>query len=164
MAMASSQSIDPRQGPDDITEPVVKRPGPRLKQPLPVPVKRQELLHSEVRPWVVVATVLALLSLMLFIAITSIRNRPGSGKYQVWRDAKQYVEAKLLYPSTADFDDGPFGQDTDKLVKDCGNGEYEVTGRVDTQNSFGAKVRRFFRVKLRYDGRGNVTLVSISLV
>src|SRR5262245_9257188 len=125
MTMASSESIDSWQGLDDIIEPVVKRPGPRLEQPLPVPVKRQELLHSEVRPWVVVATVLALLSLMLFIAITSIRNRPGSVKSQVWRDAKQYVEAKLLCPSTADFDDGPLGLHTDKMVKDCGNGEDE---------------------------------------
>lgn len=59
--------------------------------------------------------------------------------------AKDYVLASLKAPSTAEFDY------THKFqINDLKNGVYEVASYVDSQNSFGAKIRSNWYVKLRH--------------
>jgi hypothetical protein len=57
--------------------------------------------------------------------------------------AQQFVSSCLKAPSTADFQ-------PDSNVEDLGNGVYKVRGYVDSQNSFGAKLRSDFYVKLHW--------------
>lgn len=59
--------------------------------------------------------------------------------------AKDYVLASLKAPSTAEFDY------THKfMISEVEKGLYEVASYVDSQNSFGAKIRSNWYVKIRY--------------
>lgn len=57
-----------------------------------------------------------------------------------WAYMQQFVKKRLKSPSTADF---PFGGHRD--VKPLGDDRYLVESYVDSQNSFGARVRTNFR-------------------
>jgi hypothetical protein len=61
-------------------------------------------------------------------------------------EAQLLVKARLKAPSTADFQAA-----SEAHVLDLGD-EFDVTSYVDAQNSFGAKLRQNFIVKLRRDG------------
>ena len=66
-----------------------------------------------------------------------------------WSLAQDTVKANLKSPSTAKF---PFSYGSDKvLIKENGKGMYEVTSRVTSENSFGAKVTTVFIVKIKDD-------------
>jgi hypothetical protein len=56
--------------------------------------------------------------------------------------AREFVKDLLKAPGTAEFGG--------ESVKDLGNGEFEITGWVDSQNSFGALLRADFKVKIRH--------------
>lgn len=59
--------------------------------------------------------------------------------------AKDYVLASLKAPSTAEFDY------THRFkINETEKGVYEVASYVDSQNSFGAKIRSNWYVKIRY--------------
>lgn len=59
--------------------------------------------------------------------------------------AKDYVLVSLKAPSTAEFDY------THKfMINETEKGLYEVASYVDSQNSFGAKIRSNWYVKIRY--------------
>lgn len=60
---------------------------------------------------------------------------------EAWSCAKSIVRENLKSPSTADF-----CSFTQSQITHLGNGEYMVTGWVDAQNSFGAKIRENFVV------------------
>jgi hypothetical protein len=68
---------------------------------------------------------------------------------------EDFVKEKLKAPSTADFG----GQS----VSGNGSGPWKVTGWVDAQNSFGAKIRTGWTCDIRLDGttwRGTTQLVD----
>ncbi len=62
---------------------------------------------------------------------------------------KQFVEKTLKAPSTADFQNY---NDFSAWGSEAGGGPFGVTGYVDAQNSFGAKIRTNFRCELRKSG------------
>lgn len=59
--------------------------------------------------------------------------------------AKHFVERRLKAPSTADF-----GSYTDSHVTG-GNCKFTVSGYVDAQNGFGAKLRNYYVANIRLD-------------
>lgn len=64
-----------------------------------------------------------------------------------------WVEDQLKAPSTADFHDDDVS----------GDGPWTITGSVDAENSFGAKIRTSWTCDIRLDGdtyRGNATLLE----
>lgn len=73
-----------------------------------------------------------------------------------------FVEERLKAPGSADF---PY---LDYTAEYKGDSTYVVKSYVDAQNSFGAKLRTRYMVKLRYNGgqwadRRNWTLLDITL-
>ena len=75
--------------------------------------------------------------------------------------AKDFVKAKLKAPSSADFND-------DYYWGSVFNDTYIIRSTVDAQNSFGAKLRNKWSVKLRFKGgewteASNWELINISL-
>jgi len=71
-----------------------------------------------------------------------------------WK-CKEFVEKTLKAPSTADF------QNYNKFsASGTGEGPFLVTGYVDAQNSFGAKIRTEFTCELR-KSQGNWQLVNL---
>lgn len=62
-----------------------------------------------------------------------------------WINAKEIVTKNLKSPASADF--GPRSDSTTHAYKDC---KFEVSGWVDAQNSFGAKLRNRYTVLLQY--------------
>lgn len=87
--------------------------------------------------------------------------------YDAWHMAKRFVEDYLKSPSTASFGGGVFSddfQDPNSRVKKATDGEYVVSGWVDSQNSFGATVRSSFVVRLRYEGGGTWKMVGTPVV
>lgn len=82
-------------------------------------------------------------------------------KTEAFTIAKNFVEAGLKAPSTADF---PLMDFTSTYI---GDSTFIVKSYVDAQNSFGAKIRTNYRVKLRYNGgdwanSGNWTLLDMN--
>lgn len=77
-------------------------------------------------------------------------ERPNDRRRDVWIEARQHVEARLVSPSTADY--GTQEQSYQKSVKVLDGGRYLVHGWVDSQNRFGAMIRSRFEIELRYVG------------
>lgn len=75
--------------------------------------------------------------------------------FNAFYTAKQFVEDRLKAPATADFsDDYTWGRTAENT--------YVITSTVDAENSFGAKLRHNWRVKLKLVG-DNWTLLDIQL-
>jgi len=66
--------------------------------------------------------------------------------------SKHYVKTILKAPSTAKF---PF---LDFVSNDLGNGKYQVTSHVDSQNSFGAMIRSNWTVTIQFIGGDDADL------
>ncbi|MDR3369581.1 hypothetical protein [Rhodoferax sp.] len=77
--------------------------------------------------------------------IASTREKTCHDPIMAWIEAKDMVSAHLKAPSTAVF--GSRGESTITPYKDC---EFDVSGWVDAQNSFGAKLRSRYLVDLKY--------------
>lgn len=75
-------------------------------------------------------------------------------KITAWVMAQGFVKNALKAPGSADFG-SVFGdyQNPQQCVQDLGGGRYRVTGWVDAQNSFGAKIRNRFAITVSNDGR-----------
>lgn len=76
------------------------------------------------------------------------------GTIDAWVMAEKFVTAELRSPSTASFGGLLSGnrQDPDEHVARLGNGQYRVSGWVDSQNAFGATVRTNFTLTLQHLG------------
>lgn len=71
--------------------------------------------------------------------------------------SKQAVLARLKAPSPASFPDQKF--DASKYT----DGSWRITGAVDAENSFGAKLRNRFSVVLHETGDGKATVDSVTI-
>jgi hypothetical protein len=74
-------------------------------------------------------------------------------KIAAWTMAQMFVKDHLKSPGSADF--GSLlkeYQSPNERVEDLGDGKYRVTGWVDAQNAFGAKIRNRFGVTVQYTG------------
>lgn len=61
--------------------------------------------------------------------------------------SEYFVKQKLKSPSTADFPMFDYTSDYSQL-----DGTYLVTSYVDAQNSFGAIIRQYYSIKLKFNG------------
>ena len=76
---------------------------------------------------------------------------PDEDEVKVWIAAQEIVKSRLKSPGTAEWG-GLFAgdyQDPREAVTKVEENLYEVRGWVDSQNSFGAKVRINFSLRLR---------------
>lgn len=81
-------------------------------------------------------------------------------KTEAFTISQNFVSASLKAPASADF---PLLDFNSSYI---GDSTFLVSSYVDAQNSFGAKIRTYFRVKLKYNGgdwadRGNWTLLEM---
>lgn len=72
-----------------------------------------------------------------------------------WIMTQDFVEKRLKSPSSAEF---PWSSDVD--ITRSGN-SYTIDGYVDAQNTYGADIRENFVAKVRYDGEGKWSLISL---
>jgi hypothetical protein len=88
--------------------------------------------------------------------ISSASSIPHRGEEAfVW--CKLFIETRLSSPSTASF-----SSLFNSTITSVGIGSYRVTGYVDAQNAFGAKIRNSYTCVVRRDG-GDWILESLSL-
>ena len=64
-----------------------------------------------------------------------------------WVMAQEFVEGRLKTPSKA-----KFPMYDSKKIHHIGDGRYKIASYVDSQNSFGAKLRSSFSCVVRYEG------------
>ena len=86
---------------------------------------------------------------------------PAKMTTEAFTISKHFVERTLKAPGSADF---PY---LDYSADYLGNNTYLVKSYVDAQNSFGAKLRMHYVVKLKYNGgewadQSNWTLIDIT--
>ena len=76
-------------------------------------------------------------------------------KKDAWVCAQDVVESELKSPSSAKF---PWY--SERFITDLGNNEYMISAYVDSDNSFGAKIRSEFTVTLTLteDGYTNASV------
>lgn len=77
----------------------------------------------------------------------------NGSKYGAQGACEDFVEARLKAPATADFNHAS--------ETHLGDAVWRVSGTVDSENSFGAKVRTSFVCETEYDGDHKWTLVSL---
>lgn len=87
------------------------------------------------------------------------KNNDPSG---AWFAAEEFVLRAIKAPKTAEFEDG--WREPATHIKDTGQGSYIVTGYVDSENSFGAKLRADFVVNVKRNGDGWLLEKPIQLV
>ncbi len=81
-----------------------------------------------------------------------------SPKEQAWKAAMKEVRSQLKCPSEASFGEGTDeAQDPNSSVREVSPHRYNVSGWVDAQNSFGAKPRLLFTVKLLHEDDNWIT-------
>jgi hypothetical protein len=89
------------------------------------------------------------------------KSRPAAPDYiEAWTAAQQFVTDSLKAPSTADFGGLSEYQYPREKVTVREDGVYVVRIWVDAENSFGAKVRTHFVVKMRHGGGSRWELVE----
>lgn len=78
--------------------------------------------------------------------------------YTAW----QVVRGQLKSPTSAEFGNCQTGKDVS--VVDRGGGLYFITGKVDADNSFGAKLRQTYVVQLQRDGKKGWKVVEATIL
>jgi len=111
-----------------------------------------------------VAVVIAIIAGIVSAFVGGSSDSPD--KIDAWVMAQQFIERELKAPSSAEFGSvwGGDYQDPDKVVTDLGNGKFIVSGWVDAENSFGAKIRTYFVCELEYIGDEKWRLIEFGFV
>ena len=76
----------------------------------------------------------------------------------VCTEAQIFIKNNLKAPSTAKF---PYCSDME--IEPLGYKKYRATGYVDAQNSFGAMVRTYYVVEMKYMGNDHWELLSLDI-
>jgi hypothetical protein len=74
---------------------------------------------------------------------------PAPDAFSAWFECKSFVEKRLKAPSTADF--ASFDRQT---VESRSDGHFVVSSYVDSQNSFGAKIRTDYACEVHFKDDG----------
>ena len=109
---------------------------------------------------IVTATALLLIMLLGFASCTSggdIKDEYGHDEFDAIALAESAVKEKLKAPSSADF--SPFKETT----VTCDASTWTVSGWVDAENSFGAKIRNEYRVVFTFSSEDRYTLESCNI-
>lgn len=111
------------------------------------------------------------LLVMVALALGSSDSDEDSGgsassepdKVSAWIMAQSFVKDRLKAPGTASFG-SVFGdyQSPDDCVVELGDGRFRCTGWVDSENSFGAKIRTRFSCIVKYVGNDKWQLEHIN--
>lgn len=105
------------------------------------------------KPWIIFAGVVLVLGMVA--AVASVGDSTASDGYGARHACEGWVRDQLKAPSTADFQDG--------TITSKGEGAWTVTGQVDAENGFGAKIRAPWVCEVTLDGdvyRGRATLIE----
>lgn len=92
-------------------------------------------------------TVFGIIFVLFVISIIATNDDPANvyarsvsdQQFAAWYYAQQHVKAGLSSPSTA-----KFGDMTETIFTDLGNGKWRVSAYVDAQNMFGATIRKYY--------------------
>jgi Flp pilus assembly protein TadB len=85
-------------------------------------------------------------------------NEPsGPTKVEAMVMGQQFLEDRLKAPSTADY---PW-ESYNSVVENLGGNKFRYKSYVDSENSFGAKIRTNFDIVVKYVGEDNWSLISI---
>ena len=111
--------------------------------------------------FVVGAFAVLLMIIVVGISVTNSVNEPAkpeTPQYSslMWSTAEQAVRARLKAPGSADFVDAA------RTFKQDGSG-WLLAGQVDAVNSFGAKLRGTWAVRLVSDGAGGWTAEEVKI-
>lgn len=124
--------------------------------------------NKETRAKIILNSFLILVTIFILILIyrscnssseSSSKEDMSSSAYIISQD---FVKQKLKSPSTADF---PYLDYQSDCIAD---NTWKVLSYVDSENIFGANIRTYFKVTLKYNGgewteKNNWTLISIQL-
>jgi hypothetical protein len=102
--------------------------------------------------------VCVVLALGFFMSQSSSPSSSSPSDIDAHVMARSFVRDRLVAPSTADF-----SSLADTKVTPLGGNRWSVSGWVDAQNAFGAKLRRRYSCTLRYEGHDNWRAESVSL-
>ncbi|MTI60240.1 MAG: hypothetical protein FH762_09740 [Firmicutes bacterium] len=108
--------------------------------------------------------IFSVLILILFVLLATGSSSEddatnGPDKHGARVMAQLFLEDNLKAPSTADY---PFwSEDIDEVVTELGNNKYRFRSYVDSENSFGAKVRTNFNIVVQYIGDDEWHLISM---
>ena len=86
---------------------------------------------------------------ILVFCMAKCNTNPGDGSpttAEAWYIAKQFAKKDLKSPVSAEF---PHQTAEGVNIIERGNGKYTVTGYVDAENSFGAKLRHHFTINIQ---------------
>lgn len=72
--------------------------------------------------------------------------------------ARQYIEKSLKAPGSAKFQDC-----FEVNIQDLGGDKFKVSGYVDSQNAFGAMLRNYYVVQMKYTGDKKWQLLDVRI-
>lgn len=87
-----------------------------------------------------------LVAVLLTVLLSFCEGDRTVDKYNADVFAEDFVKEKLKSPSSA-----KFASTSEKTIKEVETNVWEVSGWVDSENSFGASIRSNFKVKMEYD-------------
>ena len=88
-------------------------------------------------------TIIIIIMVCVVLLLGKCMGNSSPGTKEAWYCAQEVVKQELKSPSSA-----RFCSYTEANICNLGNNEFEVTGYVDAENSFGVKIRSNFRVTL----------------
>ena len=110
--------------------------------------KFSELESKEKRNVIIFVGILILIGYWIFKPSSENSEELLSEKYSkstALIESRQFIEKRLKAPSTADF-----SYESEKSVEKINDTTFLVTGYVDSENSFGAKLRNNYSCKIVY--------------
>jgi len=93
----------------------------------------------------VVTGIIAIIVIGVMIGVSGGNSSKSSDNISVWVEAEDIVKDNLKSPSTADFP-------ASGNINEIDNNTFKVNSYVDSENSFGAKIRSDFSVTIIKDG------------
>lgn len=110
-------------------------------------LKDQHKSNTDNIPWKWIIG--GIIALIFVIGLFSDDNN-GTGNSDpilAYNYAKDFIKDRLKSPSTAEF---PGTFEKKNHVRDLGNGQYQISSWVDSQNGFGAKIRSRWSCKITF--------------
>jgi hypothetical protein len=101
--------------------------------------------------WLIVVAVIAVVIMINVFYGHGSESSQQEDSEMAYDMAKEFIRDQLKAPSTADF----AYLDRDVSIVTLGNGAFKVSGWVDAQNSFGAKIRSKWACTLKRTTRGS---------
>jgi hypothetical protein len=136
-----------------------------LQPPKPIPLKPET---SKSMGCFQIGCLSVFAFIILMVAIETCSNSDSNGAkpesshspLNAYVMCKQFLKDRLKAPSTADF---PF-ESYEDVTTSMGGGQYRVSSYVDSENSFGAKIRTRYSCEVEWTGGDNWRLLDLSTI